>query len=319
MIDLLHGDCRDILLTLAEQSVQCVVTSPPYFQARDYQVAGQIGLEATPSDYVVALRDVFRRVRRVLRDDGCLWVNLGDCYAQDTKWGGQSGGKNTSSIRGGYLRRRSHTGLPDKNLIGIPWRVAFALQDDGWIVRNEIIWEKPNGMPESVRDRLTVTHETIFLLTKQADYFFDVDAIREEAVSGDRRAPREPRGARVPNAGLRKQDVLAADKTHHGRYSNLNSWQPQLLRRRRTIWRIPTRADRAEHYAMFPEALVETCLLASTRPGDTVLDCFAGSGTTGRVAESFGRSAVLIDINSKYLDLADKRTSAVQVAMETYL
>lgn len=319
MINLLHGDCRDILPTLPPASVQCVITSPPYFQARDYGAAGQIGLEATPTAYVATLLEVFRAVHQVLRDDGCLWLNLGDCYAQDTKWGGQSGGKNTSSIKGGYLRRRSHTGLPDKNLIGIPWRVAFALQDDGWILRNEIIWEKPNGMPESVGDRLTMTHETIFLFVKQGEYFFDVDAIREEAVSRDRSAPRGSRGARTPNGGLRKQEVLAADATHHGRYTNLSSWQPQALRRRRTIWRIPTANSRDQHYAMFPEALVETCLLASTRPGDTVLDPFAGSGTTGRVAESLGRNAALIDVNPQYLELADKRTNTVQVAMEAYL
>jgi len=319
VIDLVHGDCRAVLAGLPAQSAQAIVTSPPYFQARDYQAAGQIGLEETPAAYVAALLEVFRAAGRVLADDGCLWLNLGDCYAQDTKWGGQSGGKNTSSIKGGYLRRQSHTGLPDKNLLGIPWRVAFALQDDGWIVRNEIIWEKPNGMPESVRDRLTVTHETIFLLVKQGDYFFDVDAIREEAVTQDRRAPRGSRGARVPNAGLRKQDVLAADATHHGRYAGLGAWQPTPLRRRRTIWRIPTVASRDDHYAMFPDQIVETCVLASTRPGDTVLDCFAGSGTTGRVAEALGRNAVLIDINPQYLELAKKRTDGVQVEMEAYL
>lgn len=319
MIDLLHGDCRALLPTLAAGSVQTIITSPPYFQARDYGVPEQIGLEATPTAYVAALLEVFRLSRRALRDDGTLWLNLGDCYAQDTKWGGQSGGKNTSSVKGGYLRRRSHTGLPDKNLIGIPWRVAFALQDDGWILRNEIIWEKPNGMPESVRDRLTMTHETIFLFAKQADYFFDVEAIREEAVSGDRNPPRGSRGARVPNRGLRKQEELASDATHHGRYANLNAWQPQDLRRRRTIWRIPTANSRDKHYAMFPEELVEICVLASSRAGDVVLDPFAGSGTTLRAAEQLGRNSIGIDINGGYVALAEQRTDKVQVAMEAYL
>jgi DNA modification methylase len=317
MITLVQGDCRDLLPTLPPNSVQCIVTSPPYFLARDYGDPRQIGHEPTPAAYVAALLEVFRACRRVLRDDGVLWLNLGDCYAQDTKWGGSSGGKNTSSVAGGYLRRRSHTGLPDKNLIGIPWRVAFALQDDGWFLRNEIIWEKPNGMPESVKDRLTVGHETIFLLSKQHDYSFDVDAIREEAVTSDRSAPKGARGGRRRSAGARKQAYLAATTNH--RYANLDAWEPTPLRRKRTVWRCPTANSDVDHYAVFPEALVEPCILAGSRPGDTVLDPFGGSGTTGRVAERLGRSAVLIDLNDRYLAIAEQRTSAVQLAMDAYL
>ena len=179
---ILQGDCREILKTISDQSVNCCVTSPPYFGLRDYGVAGQIGLEQTPQEFVDQMVAVFREVRRVLRDDGTLWLNLGDSYANDAKWGGSSGEKNAYCTTGGEgFRSRRSTGLKPKDLIGIPWRVAFALQADGWYLRQDIIWHKPNPMPESVTDRCTKAHEYVFLLTKSARYYYDADAIAEKA------------------------------------------------------------------------------------------------------------------------------------------
>jgi DNA modification methylase len=181
-IRIINGDCRDVLRTLEDASVNCCVTSPPYFGLRDYGVDGQIGLEQTPDEYVAEMVAVFREVRRVLRDDGTLWLNLGDSYANDGKWGGSSGGKHASALHGksGIGRGKVTTGLKPKDLIGIPWRVAFALQADGWYLRQDIIWHKPNPMPESVTDRCTKAHEYVFLLSKSPRYYFDADAIAEQ-------------------------------------------------------------------------------------------------------------------------------------------
>lgn len=314
-LTIFHGDCRDVLPMLPPESVQMIVTSPPYFHARDYGEARQIGLEPTPAGYVGAICDAARGMRHVLKPDGVLWLNLGDCYAQDSKWGGKSGDLDKRH----NAKWRMETGLPDKNLIGIPWRVAFALQDDGWILRNEIIWEKINGKPESVRDRLTVTHETIFLFAKSADYYFDVEAIREPATSSDRRPVAGSKGGRsaYPEARARKSDQLT-DAGHHT-YANLGTWEPTPLRRARTIWRIPTANNRDAHYAVFPEALVERCLLAGSRVGDVVCDPFGGSGTTARVAERLGRRSILIDLKGEYLEIQQQRTATVQRSIEAYL
>ena len=337
---ILHADVMDGLRSLPDRSVHCIVTSPPYWGLRDYGIEGQIGIEPSPEEYVQRIVAVFREARRVLRDDGTVWLNLGDCYA----------------------RSRSAWGLKAKDLVGIPWRVAFALQADGWYLRSDIIWSKPNAMPESVRDRPTKSHEYVFLLAKQARYFYDADAVREESHY------RAPKGS----------------GTGRGRYSDDGmgsvpsggvSANP-LGRNRRDVWTIPTRPYKGAHFATFPPALVEPCLLAGTSErgacpkcgapwrrvveiersdvprynsksagrrdcnygdGDSttlrarkivvrevgwqpscacgteetvpcvVLDPFAGSGTVSLVAHGLGRSSVGIELNEKYIDIIRNR------------
>lgn len=305
-LSIYQGDCRTVLAQMPAESVQCVVTSPPYWGLRDYQVEGQIGLEATPNAYVDNLAAVFREVKRVLRKDGVCWLNLGDSYAMSTI-GSSKTGKNASS-KGTHITNRRWSipeGLKPKDLVGIPWRVAFALQADGWYLRSDIIWSKPNCMPESVTDRPTRSHEYIFLLTKSERYYYNADAIKEPAVNGD---PMSPRGSRAhankPNAGLRKQDSIGKD-----RYTGFNDrYEPVEYRNKRSVWTVAFQAYSGAHYAVFPEALIEPCILAGSKPGDIVLDPFAGSGTTGRVALRHGRQAVLIDLNGDYIQQQLDRT-----------
>ena len=455
----LIGDCREVLATLPEQSVQTVVTSPPYFGLRSYGVGtenGEIGLEPSPAAYVAALVAVFREVRRVLRDDGTVWLNLGDSYAMDSKWGGASGGKNYTSAAGELPRERKRVGLADKQLIGIPWRVALALQqpyyagkiaqeidrvwlaamieaegcfaihrrlagseqyrksdtygallqvsnthlgiverckqiaggrgsihrqdrarnqpiyrwqvasreardiaqeiyphlvakqqqcrimfgspssgdgaaaahealkalhrggdtpvdfpappslhEPGWYLRSDCIWAKPNCMPESVTDRPTRSHEYVFLLAKREAYYYDAAAVADPAKNagrvitlGEKSFSRgQAAGAGVKPSGNGTVDAYTVTST----------------RNRRTVWTIPTATYRGAHFATFPEALVEPCVRAGSRPGDTVLDPFSGSGTTGRVAERLGRDAILIELNPAYGRLQDERLNGVQV------
>lgn len=299
-ITILHGDCRDLLPTLDDGSVQTCVTSPPYWGLRDYGVAGQIGREPTLVEYVQTLVAVFREVRRVLRDDATLWLNLGDAFSMDSKWGGASGAKNYTSAAGGMPCERRTTGLGDKQLLGLPWRVAFALQDDGWILRSDIIWHKPNVMPESVKDRPTRSHEYLFLFAKSQRYYYDADAIKE-AVTGN------AHGGKEPNQHQRWAIGLASSKTTLGITHGSN------IRNRRSVWAITTTPTPFAHFATFPEALVEPCILAGSRAGDTVLDPFGGSGTTARVAERLQRNAVLCELNPAYIDLAERRTDGVQL------
>ena len=268
-VRIILGDSRDRLMGLEPQSVQTVVTSPPYFGLRDYGHADQIGLEPDVEDFVEALVAVFRQVHRVLRDDGTLWVNLGDSYA--------SGGT---------------TGLSEKQLIGIPWRVAFALQADGWILRQEIIWNKPNAMPESVRDRCSKSHEHIFLLTKSAQYHFDADAIAEP-IQSDRAASRKAKRGGAGRAGVR-----TAGKDYDGEGDTRN---------RRSVWTVPTGGYKGAHFATYPPDLIEPCILAGSRSGDTVLDPFGGAGTTALVADRLGRHAIMIELNPDYAEMATQR------------
>ena len=322
----ISGDCRKVLRTLDAESVQCVVTSPPYFGLRDYDVAGQIGLEDTPAAFVAELVGVFREVRRVLRDDGTLWLNLGDSYAGS--WGAQSrehAGKhrpNVSAISANQVKaaaiRQSGTGslgrtpgLKPKDLIGIPWRVAFALQEDGWYLRSDIIWNKPNCMPESVQDRPTSAHEHLFLLSKSQTYHYDAAAIREpESVpdwdDGTRVfGGKNKHGANVQH-GDRTTGRLATSRKRgvppHAAYANsdqsgLDGVERGHGRNARNVWTIATRPFAGAHFATFPTALVEPCILAGCPAGGTVLDPFCGSGTTGVVATRLGRKSILIDLN----------------------
>jgi len=277
---ILVGDCRQVLATLPEASVQCVVTSPPYFGLRDYSVMGQIGREATVEEYVGQMVSVFRGVRRVLRDDGTVWLNLGDSYASGRM-----------------------DGLKPKDLIGIPWRVAFALQADGWYLRSDIIWHKPNPMPERVTDRPTKAHEYLFLLTKAARYFYDADAVREPFVTengmGWAKAVKTQDTMKIGGDNRRQQSMAG---------SGMASMRPGIGgRNRRTVWTIATRATKDAHFATFPPALIEPCIKAGSKTGDVVLDPFAGAGTTLLVAERLGRDSIGIELNPTYADMAASR------------
>lgn len=291
-VDIRIGDCRDLLPAMPDESVHCVVTSPPYFGLRDYGVAGQIGLEPTPDAFVAEMVEVFGEVRRVLRSDGTLWLNLGDSYANDGKWGGSSGGKHVSALHGasGIGRGKTVTGLKPKDLIGIPWRVAFALRADGWTLRSEIIWAKPNPMPESVTDRPTSAHEKIFLFAKSARYFYDAEAVRE------------PDGGRPRGNGFVRDCRLS----YEGR-GDPEQWEPGRGRNLRNVWTVATQPFGEAHFATFPPALIEPCIKAGCPVGGTVLDPFGGAGTTGLVADRLGRHAILLELNPAYAEIARRR------------
>lgn len=339
MTTILTGDCRDVLKTLTDESVNCCVTSPPYFGLRDYGCAGQIGLEPTPEEFVSEMVNVFRELRRVLRGDGTLWLNLGDTYNNSDKWGG--GGANTGkhSIDAGGkvpswsgVRRKwpGVEGIKQKDLIGIPWRVAFALQADGWYLRQDIIWHKPNPMPESVTDRCTKAHEYVFLMTKSARYYFDAKAIAEpvaqssierlsqpnlnnqkgiDRVTGKTNGTMKAVGRGGVNAfrgqgHFRDGENGPANRT--GRDMR-NVGAESKTRNKRSVWNITTQPYKDAHFATFPPALVRPCILAGCPVGGTVLDPFGGSGTTGMVATELGRKSILIELNPKYVELCRDR------------
>lgn len=309
-VTLHHGDAFAVAQRLASGSVDCIVTSPPYFGLRDYGTEGQYGLEATPAEYVERMRALFAEMRRVLADDGTLWLNIGDSYAGS--WGNQGhnphrddfhtkqrrmGAFRESATRTGSIR----PGMPAaKNLMGIPWRVAFALQDDGWILRNAIVWHKPNAMPESVTDRLSSRYEHVFLFSKSRRYWFDLDAIREphSDVSIKRAAPHRSPPGKASRAGLgfapgMKPQTLDLDQMNHQNGRNPGD-----------VWTMPTQPFPGAHFAVYPVALPQRCILAGCKPGGTVLDPFNGSGTTGLAAQRTGRRYVGIDLNAEYLDLS---------------
>ena len=285
------GDCIESMRGLADQSVNCCVTSPPYFGLRDYGVDGQIGLEQTPEEYVTKMVEVFREVRRVLRDDGSLWLNLGDSYGKG------------------------------KQMLGIPWKVAFALQDDGWYLRQDIIWSKPNPMPESVRDRCTKSHEYIFLLTKSKRYYYDHDAIREphtgEAAKAVTMGYKEV-GQRGVNSSVRRgltdgQATQFSKKGHSGYFgADGNCLLNPLGKNKRSVWSVPTRSVKGAHFATFPPALIEPCILAGCPVDGIVLDPFAGSGTTAEVSAQNGRDSVMIELNPEYAMMIHHRMSKLK-------
>lgn len=306
---LINGDALHI--PLANESVQCVVTSPPYLRQRDYGVAGQIGQEESLEEYVAKLAAVFREVWRVLRRDGTLWLVLGDGYV--TRSGGGRGEKQWAGggekpHREGADTRERGTGLAEKNLMLLPARVALALQADGWVVRSDVVWWKTNAIPENIRDRPTRSHEFVFLLSKRGRYYYDAEAIREPAVVGDTTRPRGSAGAAgPPQGGRRKQDEVG-DRRYTGVNGRWEASGPHEWRNKRDVWRIPTRPIREAHYATYPEELVEPCILAGSRPGDVVLDPFVGSGTTVRAAGRLGRVGVGVDLSLSYLhDIARRR------------
>lgn len=310
------GDCLDVMRGMAAGSVQTCVTSPPYFGLRDYGVDGQIGLEGTPAEYVERLVAVFREVRRLLRDDGTLWLNLGDSYATDSKWGGSTGGKAAAGLHGlgGGGRHRTTTGLPDKNLIGIPWRVAFALQDDGWFLRQDIIWSKPNPMPESVTDRCTKAHEYLFLLSKSPRYYFDMEAIMEPSAGGN---SYPPNGG--PVHGQPAQSRLHPSVRRGGFDGKTNALPGREAfratsdkRQKRSVWNVATTPFKGAHFATFPEQLIEPCILAGAPAGGLVLDPFMGAGTTAVVAQRLGRQWLGCELNPEYAAIAEARIRVAQ-------
>ena len=345
-VTILEGDSRTVLGTLPDASVQCCVTSPPYFGLRDYGHDGQIGLEQTPEAYVAEMVALFREVRRVLKDDGTLWLNLGDSYynyrpgSYDDNRGHSFGASREDGKRGmpsdpsTNKRGTVINGLKEKDLIGIPWRVALALQQpdavcsfcnavehvsdwtrgpatrytharcpsceewsvpetlDGWYLRSDVIWHKPNPMPESVTDRPTKAHEYVFLLTKSARYFYDAEAIAEE-VQSDRAPSRKAKRTGAGHAALRPNgSAYDGEGTH---------------RNARTVWSIPSQPYKGAHFATMPPELADRCIRAGSRAGDTVLDPFGGAGTTGLVADRLGRDATLIELNPAYASLARQR------------
>jgi DNA modification methylase len=320
-VKIINGDCRDVLRSMPDQSVHCCVTSPPYFGLRDYGVDGQIGLEETPDAFVAEMVALFREVRRVLRDDGTLWLNLGDSYANDTKWGGSTSGKHVRAQHGdsGIGRRRQNTGLKSKDLIGIPWRVAFALQADGWYLRQDIIWSKPNPMPESVTDRCTKAHEYLFLLSKGPRYHYDAEAIKEESVTNDPRRPYGSPGANAldPRGEQGAGKVRAPVNRKRGEFDGKTNAMPGReafrafteTRNKRSVWTVATEAYSEAHFATFPPSLIEPCIKAGCPEGGTVLDPFGGAGTTGLVADRLQRNAILIELNPAYAEMARSRVS----------
>lgn len=296
---ILIGDVRQKLKELPDKSVHCCVTSPPYWGLRDYGEDKQIGMEDTPEQFVANMVEVFREVWRVLRDDGTLWLNLGDSYAGSGKGRnpdgtvhvsamiakqGSSAGTVMGNVKGGLVP----DGLKPKDLVGIPWRVAFALQAEGWYLRQDIIWHKPNPMPESVTDRCTKSHEYIFLLSKSRQYYFDNEAIKEPAkYAGD------DRGSRTDN--------------RRGTIMNSISGVTAETRNKRDVWTVTTRPFKGAHFATFPSQLIEPCVLAGCPPDGTVLDPFFGAGTTGLVAQQHGRNWIGCELNPVYAEMASKR------------
>lgn len=334
------GDCREVLRSLPDQSVNCIVTSPPYFGLRDYGVEGQVGLEETPDAFVAELVSVFREARRVLKDDGTLWLNLGDSYAgggtigrNDTtpealarraaKYGTGAG---SGSAVGATGTRPRVQGLKSKDLIGVPWMAAFALRADGWFLRSDIIWAKPNGMPESVTDRPTRAHEMVFLLSKSARYYYNNDALRTPAApSTETRLAQDvdaQAGSNRANGGAKSNGTMKAvqrapDKQsgHSRRHDGFNDrWdamdkaeQQAAGANLKSVWWLSPAQFRESHFATMPTSLAEICIVGGCPVGGTVLDPFGGAGTTGLVADRLNRNAILIELNPEYAEMARNR------------
>lgn len=291
---ILVGDVLSRIKEIDDESVQCVITSPPYWGLRDYGHDGQVGLEESPEEYVSKMVEVFREVKRILKEDGVLWLNLGDSYAGNNSRASNNGRAGYGNPREGVFSRTGE-GLKPKDLVGIPWRVAFALQADGWWLRQDIIWHKPNPMPESVTDRCTKAHEYVFMLTKSSRYFFDNEAIKE------------------PSADLGKTEIRFggskygdSDDPKHQTKSG-NAYTDSGKKNKRSVWTVAPKPFRGAHFAVMPEALVEPCLLATSRVDDIVFDPFAGSGTVGVVSLRYQRNFLGTELNPEYGEIARKR------------
>ena len=304
-----QGDALSVLKTLDSESVQMCVTSPPYYGLRDYGEDEQIGLEDTPEQFIQKLVDVFREVRRVLKDDGTLWVNIGDSYCgtgdkgnyKDPKY---ANGRNGQSVS----KTKNIDGIKHKDLIGIPWMLAFALRSDGWYLRQDIIWHKPNPMPESVKDRCTKSHEYLFLLSKSPKYYFDHDSMQEDAVykSAD--------GRKSPVRYGGKKYTEAPDKFN--RTKSGNAYNYNGFRNKRDVWTVSTKPYSGAHFATYPEELILPCILAGSKEGDTVLDPFNGAATTGVVCTKNGREYIGIELNPEYIKISEDRIASVKREIE---
>ncbi len=300
--DVIVGDCRETMRKMPAESVDCCITSPPYFGLRDYNVVGQIGLEVDLNEHLQVLLGVFREVWRVLKKDGTLWLNYGDAYASSVN------GRKAADIvddnrtfRDKPMDTVKATGLKPKDLMGLPWRLALALQADGWWLRQDIIWSKPNPMPESIKDRCTKSHEYIFLLSKSERYHFDYMAIREPIVA-DKGNRRKFRGGGKYTGGQSFDDTPVPNRTKGNALGP--RYEGDGLRNKRSVWSVATAPFKDAHFATFPPALIEPCVLAGCRPGGLILDPFGGAGTTGLVATRNGRRAVLCELNPDYAMMA---------------
>lgn len=331
------GDCIETMRRMPDGIAQTCVTSPPYFGLRDYGHAGQIGLEPTPDQFIAKLVEVFREVKRVLADDGTLWLNIGDSYnaagreGHGTREGCKQGSNRASATKADNCRP-SVVDLKPKDLIGVPWMLAFALRADGWYLRQEIIWHKPNPMPESVTDRCTKSHESIFLLAKSEKYYFDNGAIKEPAAPGSiarwnqdiegqigsDRVPGKTNGNMKAVGGRSKRDSLKRDDSKraevipgqsvgtHRADRDESEWDTET-RNKRSVWTVATTPYKGAHFATFPTALIEPCILAGAPAGGVVIDPFFGSGTTGQVAQTLGRQFIGCELNESYKPLQDER------------
>lgn len=304
---ILHGDCLDVLKTLPDKSIDCCVTSPPYWGLRDYGVDGQLGMETTPEEFVGSLVSVFTEVKRVLKDEGTLWLNLGDSY-YGGGWKGAALNENSGDIQKGH--KGTHCGqninhdpkhpiIKTKDLVGVPWMTAFALRASGWYLRQDIIWHKPNPMPESVTDRCTKSHEYIFLMSKSQKYYFDYEAIQTDskAESLDRaKHGWSPTKLNVDVGGPKNEQFDSMGERWVKEKSN-----------KRDVWTVNTMSYKEAHFATFPEKLITDCIKAGCPKGGVVLDPFMGAGTTAVVARKLNRNFIGIELNPKYIEIANKR------------
>lgn len=305
-LTILQGDCLQVLATLPDGSIDCIVTSPPYWNQRDYGEKGQIGLEPTPEQYIAVLVKVFSECRRILKARGTFWLNIGDTYANDLKWGGSSSGFHTAGkgkhkygVTGGLpaVRQRKVAGLPSKSLIGIPWMLAFALRNDGWILRQENIWHKPNPLPEgNISDRPHRAHEQVFLFSKSGRYHYDAEAVKEKT-TGNAHSRGKGQNPKRMNADRR---FIRCNPTWEAN-------EPVDKRNLRSVWTVPVQGVKEAHFATYPEKLIEPCILAGCPKDGTVLDPFGGSGTTARVALRHGRNCTLIELKPEYVEIIKKR------------
>lgn len=336
------GDCRALMRQMAADGVraQCIVTSPPYWGLRDYGVAGQIGLEASLQEWLQEIIGVMNLARDVLFEDGTLWLNLGDAYANDGKWGGETGGKQAycpEDTRRRNGRERRVTGLKPKNLMGQPWRVAFAMQEAGWCLRSDIIWHKPNVMPESIEDRPTKAHEYLFLFSRSERYHYDANAISEpsspesharaargrsddhkwaDGGPGDQTIAKKspvagrPKAQRSVGIGSNARPSKAVPNRYNDSFDAAVT-ETVMYRNARTVWSIPTQPFSGGHFATFPEALVARCVLAGSRPGDTILDPFMGSGTVAKVSTDLARNFIGCELNPDFVELHELRRTTL--------
>lgn len=315
MSKIICGDSLKVLQSLPDNTVNCCVTSPPYFGLRDYDIDGQVGLETSPDEYVNTIVSIMTEVRRVLADDGTLWLNLGDSYNGSNKAGNPNSEYAKRHTAFGKPLDKQYHGVPvnidwlkPKDLIGIPWMVAFALRASGWYLRSDIIWAKPNPMPSSVRDRCTSSHEYIFMLSKSRKYYFDAESIQEESVTKSS----DKRGVRANDSKFwRKQDAVGKSN-----YTGFNKrYVHKAYRNKRDVWKVSVKPFKGAHFATFPADLIEPMILAGCRVGGTVLDPFFGSGTVGVVCENLDRQFIGIDLNPDYCQMAYNRISKPSVEL----